>query len=106
MTMGGVASATGVLLVLLVATGVIGWNSVSTPAPDTIRFPGWLLLPLFAAVGRRVRHRVQAAPRRFTGPLYALLEGLVLGAISRAVRGAVERHRAPSRRDHGARRSA
>ena len=84
MTMGGVASATGVLLVLLVATGVVGWNSVSTPSPDTIRFPGWLLLPLFAAVGVAFLTVFKPHLARFTGPLYALLEGLVLGAISRA----------------------
>jgi uncharacterized YccA/Bax inhibitor family protein len=83
MTMRGVASATGVLLVLLIAAGAVGWNLVDTEATGQIRFPGWLLLPLFAAVGVAFLTMFKPELARFTGPIYALLEGLVLGAISR-----------------------
>ena len=84
MTMRGVASATGVLLVLLIAAGAVGWNLVDTEATGQIRFPGWLLFPLFAAVGVAFLTMFKPELARFTGPIYALLEGLVLGAISRA----------------------
>src|SRR5207249_3680872 len=52
MTVGGTAAATGVLLVLLCAAGVVGWNLVTIdPTGQRVNFPGWLLLPLFAALG-------------------------------------------------------
>jgi uncharacterized YccA/Bax inhibitor family protein len=83
MTMGGVASATGVLLVVLMAAGVVGWNLVTDTPAGEIRFPGWLLLPLFAAVGVAFLTAFKPELARFTGPVYAILQGLVLGAISR-----------------------
>jgi uncharacterized YccA/Bax inhibitor family protein len=83
MTMGGVASATGVLLIVLLAAGVIGWNAVSAPDPDRIDFPGWLFVPLLGAVGVAFLTAFRPHLARFTGPLYALLQGIVLGAISR-----------------------
>jgi uncharacterized YccA/Bax inhibitor family protein len=83
MTMGGVASATGVLLIVLLAAGVVGWNAVSEPVPGEVDFPGWLLLPLLGAVGIAFLTVFRPHLARFTGPIYAILEGLVLGAISR-----------------------
>ena len=83
MTMGGVASATGVLLVVLIAAGVVGWNLVTDTAEGEIRFPGWLLLPLFGAVGVAFLTVFKPELARLTGPVYAVLQGLVLGAISR-----------------------
>ena len=74
------------LLVLLIAAGAVGWNLVDTEATGQIRFPGWLLVPLFAAVGVAFLTMFKPELARFTGPIYALLEGLVLGAISRLTR--------------------
>jgi uncharacterized YccA/Bax inhibitor family protein len=42
MTMGGVATATGVLLVVLLCAGAVGWNLVEEPVPGEVRLPGWL----------------------------------------------------------------
>ena len=84
MTVGGTAAATGVLLVLLIVAGAVGWNFVSVDADSqTVNFPGWILLPLFGALGRRLPDRVQAPPGPVHWrPLYAILQGLVVGAIS------------------------
>jgi uncharacterized YccA/Bax inhibitor family protein len=83
MTVGGTAAATGVLLVLLIAAGVVGWNLVSVdPTGQTIDFPGWLLLPLFAALGVAFLTAFKPHLAKFLSPVYAILEGLVVGAIS------------------------
>jgi uncharacterized YccA/Bax inhibitor family protein len=83
MTVGGTAAASGVLLVLLIAAGAVGWNLVSTdPTGQTIDFPGWLLLPLFAALGVAFLTAFKPHLARFLSPVYAILEGLVVGAIS------------------------
>jgi uncharacterized YccA/Bax inhibitor family protein len=83
MTMGGVASATAVLLVVLLLAGAVGWNLVEEPVPGEVEFPGWILLPLLAAFGVAIVTMFRPPIARFTAPVYAVLEGLVLGAISR-----------------------
>src|SRR6266508_1798312 len=83
MTTGGVATACGVLLALLLVGGVFGWMQVE-PLPDgtRIEFPGWLFLPLIAALGVAILTVFKPAWARITGPVYAIIEGVVLGAIS------------------------
>jgi uncharacterized YccA/Bax inhibitor family protein len=83
MTTGGVATACGVLLALLLVGGVFGWMQVE-PLPDGqgIDFPGWIFLPLLAALGVAIVTCFKPAWARITAPIYALLEGVVLGAIS------------------------
>ena len=83
MTVGGTAAATGVLLVLLIVAGAFGWNLVSVDAnSQTVNFPGWILLPLFGALGVAFLTVFKPHLAKFLGPLYAILEGLVVGAIS------------------------
>ena len=83
MTVGGTAAASGVLLVLLVAAGAVGWNLVDVdPTSQTVNFPGWLFLPLLAAIGVAFLTAFKPHLARFTSPVYAILEGLVVGAIS------------------------
>ena len=67
MTVGGTAAATGVLLVLL----IVGRRRRLEPRQrrchgQTVNFPGWILLPLFAALGVAFLTVVQAAP----GPVH------------------------------------
>ncbi|MEO7428212.1 MAG: Bax inhibitor-1/YccA family protein [Acidimicrobiales bacterium] len=81
MTLNGVAWASGALLVLLVAAGVFGWNSVDHTA-DTATIPAWLPLVLFGGLGVAVLTMFKPKLARFTSPVYALLEGALLGAIS------------------------
>src|SRR5689334_11739816 len=55
MTIQGTASATAVLLVLLCAAAVVGWQStdiIRTPAGESFaQPPGWLMVTFFAAIG-------------------------------------------------------
>jgi uncharacterized YccA/Bax inhibitor family protein len=82
MTMGGVASATGVLFVLLLAAGAYGWSTVNTAPEGQVNFPGWLLPVIIGAALLAIAAAFRPPIARFAGPVYALLEGLVLGAIS------------------------
>ncbi len=81
MTVGGTVSAAGVLLVLLLAAGGVGWAQVS-PSPEGVRIPGWILPALLVGLGVAVLTFFKPRLARFTGPVYALVEGFLLGAIS------------------------
>jgi uncharacterized YccA/Bax inhibitor family protein len=84
MTIGGVGSATATLFALLLVGGAFGWVSVdSTPEGVAAKFPGWLLIALLGALGVAIVTVLRPNLARFTGPVYALLEGAVLGAISK-----------------------
>lgn len=84
MTVGGVAGATAVLFVILAATAVLGWASVTPPSQvRAASAPGWLFLAVLAGLGVAIATIVRPRWARFTSPVYAALEGLVLGAISR-----------------------
>src|SRR5688500_10690346 len=83
MTVGGTVSATAALLVLVVATGVYGWNSVDATS-ESVSLPGWLLPVVLGGLGVAILTIFKPDLARFTAPLYALLQGAFLGAISAA----------------------
>ena len=58
-----------------------GWNSVDATA-ETVSMPGWLPLVLFGGLGVAILTIFKPTLARFTSPVYALLEGALLGAIS------------------------
>ena len=91
MTSGGTFSATLVLFVLLLAGGWFGWQGVTqtpgvtNPAGQTsysVTAPGWLFIVAIAALGFAIVTIFKPRIAMFTGPIYAILEGAVLGAIS------------------------
>jgi uncharacterized YccA/Bax inhibitor family protein len=83
MSVGGVATACGVLLALLLVGGTFGWMQVEPlPEGQGIDFPWWMMLPALAAFGVAIATVVKPAWARFTAPIYALLQGVFLGAIS------------------------
>jgi uncharacterized YccA/Bax inhibitor family protein len=84
MTVGGVASATSVLLVLLLLGGVAGWSTVEVNPFGGVRFPSWVLGAILAGVVLLVVSFVKPAWARVIAPVYAIVEGLVVGAISHA----------------------
>lgn len=81
MTLNGVAWASAALIVLVIAAGVFGWNSVDRTL-DTVTMPAWLPVVLFAGLGVAILTMFKPRLARFTAPVYALLEGALLGAIS------------------------
>jgi uncharacterized YccA/Bax inhibitor family protein len=89
MTVNGTVWATAALLVLVVAAGVVGWNSVDSTA-DTVSLPGWLMPVLLGGLGVAILTIFKPTWARFTSPVYALLEGAFLGAISAAYNSAYD----------------
>jgi uncharacterized YccA/Bax inhibitor family protein len=84
MTVGGVAGATLLLFVILLATAVVGWNAVDPPTEvRAASAPGWLFVAVLGGLGLAFATIFKPRWARFTAPLYAAIEGLVLGAISR-----------------------
>jgi uncharacterized YccA/Bax inhibitor family protein len=85
MTANGAISATGVLMVILVATGVVGWNAVQVdPAGNVTSFPWWIFASMMVALGVAFFTVFKPKLARFSAPLYAAAEGIIVGAISRA----------------------
>ena len=77
MTMGDVLRATGVLFLLLLAGAVFGWANAET-------ISGILLISLLALFVLLIVTMVRPQWVRVTGPLYAVAEGVLVGAISNA----------------------
>ncbi len=84
MTVGGTATATGVLMALLLATATIGWvmaPSSSANASGALGLAiGGVVVGLICAIV--LRFKPTLAP--VLAPIYALAEGFALGVISRA----------------------
>ena len=90
---GGVASATAVLLALICVSGVVGWNAVSTTSqelPDgsfettSISVPPWIIGAVVVGLVLALVSFFKPRWARVTAPLYALAQGLAVGAISKA----------------------
>ncbi|MBS1837812.1 MAG: Bax inhibitor-1/YccA family protein [Actinobacteria bacterium] len=96
MTMGGVASASLVLFVFLFVAAAAGWRSVVvTPDPlgrvdqsgnpvysAALQHPWLLFVGMFVGLGLAFLTAFKPQLARFTGILYALCQGYVIGAIS------------------------
>ena len=100
--MGGVVSASAVLLVLLVAAGIFGYAATTT-TPERIELPAFLLPALLVALGAAIFTVFKPKYARYTAPVYALLEGFVVGAISRLYEFQFDGIVRAGRRPHGRR---
>jgi len=93
MTYGGVTSATGALLLLVIVGGIFGWTQVtetrlgidqtgkevfSTNLPAGLFF-GSMILGFVLAIGASFKPNLA----RFLAPAYALVQGVFVGMISR-----------------------
>jgi len=84
MTVNGSIQATLGLLVLLLAGGVLGWRAVKVQQGEITSFPSWtLFLVIAGAIAVMVTSR-RPHIARYVAPVYAVLEGLFVGAISHA----------------------
>lgn len=82
MTVGGVVEKSAFLLLLLVASAAFGWSQVDQTDLGAPQVPGWLLVAVFAGLGIAVLTIFKPRLSPYTSPVYALVEGLVVGAIS------------------------
>ena len=82
MRVGGVASATAVLLTLLIIGAFFGWNAVDVSPFGGVQFPSWVLGALIGGIVLLVIAYFKPALAKFIAPVYAVVEGLVVGAIS------------------------
>lgn len=91
MTMRGVIWAAAALIVLVVIGAMVGWSGteqtgfvdpVTGDSVNTTSMPGWTIATMFAGFGFALVTIFKPNFARFTGPLYALLMGTVVGSIS------------------------
>ena len=82
MTVGGVVNISFLLLMLVIVGGVFGWASVDVTAEQGVSLPVWLLPVVLIGFGIAILTVFKPKLARFTAPVYALLEGALLGAIS------------------------
>jgi uncharacterized YccA/Bax inhibitor family protein len=80
MTLQGTVNKTGVLLLCLVATAAWTWGLAHSPAPQAV-YP-WMIGGLVGGFVVALATIFKKNWSPFTAPIYALLEGLVLGGIS------------------------
>jgi uncharacterized YccA/Bax inhibitor family protein len=84
MTAGGAASAALLLTALLLVAGLVGWMAVPTAADGSLVLPGWTIGAALAGFVLAIVMSFKATLARFLAPVYAIAEGVFLGAISRA----------------------
>ena len=86
MTLNGVIWAAAALIVLVIGAGAFGW-SATTSNETTIELPSWLFLAAIGGLGIAILTIFKPTFARFTAPLYAVVQGLVVGAISKVYEG-------------------
>jgi uncharacterized YccA/Bax inhibitor family protein len=82
MTIGSTVRASVMLLLILIAAGAIGWELIE-PSSSGPSVPVWYWVALGLALVIAIATILRPRWSPFTGPLYAVAEGLVLGGISR-----------------------
>jgi uncharacterized YccA/Bax inhibitor family protein len=84
MTIDGTIRRTAILLLLAVMAAASVWSR-SLPTRRPREFLIWLLLGLLAQVAIALPTILKPSWARITGPIYALMQGLCLGALSGAL---------------------
>lgn len=78
MTGAGVTRATLTLFALFLAAGAWGWFQVDIDSA----LPGWFMVALLVGLGAVIVGMFKPTWARFIGPVYAIAEGALVGAIS------------------------
>lgn len=84
MTVGGTASATGILLFILIIAAAFGWSAVEAPQGEVYEFPTLAFAGMLVGLGVAILLAFKPMWAKVLGPIYALAQGFFLGAISRA----------------------
>ena len=84
MSLDGTIAISGFLFVLLLAAAVWGWNLVDVKATGEITFPTWSLFAVLIGFGAVILAAFKPTLAKFLAPVYALAEGVFVGAISAA----------------------
>jgi uncharacterized YccA/Bax inhibitor family protein len=83
MSANGTFAKTFFLWLLIVVGGVFGWSQVDVDPVGDISAPGWIWIALLVAFGLAMACIFAPRTAPVTAPLYALAEGVFLGAISK-----------------------
>jgi uncharacterized YccA/Bax inhibitor family protein len=81
MTLQGVIGRSAILFPILLAAAWLGWHSV-TQTETGVQLPAWILPGLLVGLGIAILTIFRPKLSPFTAPVYAAVEGLVVGAIS------------------------
>lgn len=84
MTIGGTVSATTVLFVLLLAAAAVGWIGVDAPNGEVYEFPTFAVVGVLVGFAAAILLAFKPNLARFVAPVYAVAEGLFVGAVSKA----------------------
>lgn len=91
----GVASATAVLLAIIAVVAVVGWNMVTTRTEvgvnaqgqiverQAVDLPAWVIVACLVGFALVIVTFFKPFWARVTAPIYAVAEGLLIGAISK-----------------------
>ena len=84
MTVGGTITATGVLMVVLLAAAVVGWQAGPTNEVGHTGFPPLALGGILVGFACVIATYFRPMWAKFLAPIYAVGEGFFLGVISKA----------------------
>ncbi len=84
MTVNGTITATGVLLVLLLASATVGWMAAPSYADGEAGLPGLAIVGILVGFVCAIVVHFKPMLSKILGPVYALAQGFFLGAISKA----------------------
>jgi uncharacterized YccA/Bax inhibitor family protein len=90
MTVGGTMSATGVLLVLLLAAAAVGWMSGPDYGSEVRGFPALALVGVMVGFACVIAMYFRPMWARVLAPVYAIAEGFFLGVVSKAYEAAYD----------------
>jgi len=90
MTASGTASAALLLMLLLVASAIFGWSAVGESADGAVQFPGWTIGGIFIGFAVAIVLTFKPKLARVLAPVYAIAEGVFVGAISKVFNAAYD----------------
>ena len=90
MTASGTASAALLLMLLLVASAMFGWSSVSESVNGAVKFPGWAMAGALFGFVCAIVLTFKPKLARVLAPVYAIAEGVFVGAISKVFNSAYD----------------